>query len=267
MASVDIDPDDVSRSVGVDPVAKEVYVTTEAGTVSKLLPDGTNKTTFAVGLTNPQGIAFVPSGVPTTKPGVYVADPDASTVFRIPTNGIPVVFVTGGTPNFLAFESISGADPTPTPTPTPSPTASPTPTVSPTPTPSPAVGKALNISTRVDVETGDNVAIGGFIITGGTTPKTVIIRAIGPSLATSGVTGLLADPILELHEPDGSWMRHRVIGVPAHTEYPHSSCTSSTYSSNCTYYPGGYVPEVDSDDEWYAVRPETVLPDEPGHLP
>ena len=79
----------------------------------------------------------------------------------------------------------------------------------------------------------------------------------------SQVRAICDGPILT----DGSWMRHRVVGVPAHTEYPHSSCTSSTYSSNCTYYPGGYVPEVDSDDEWYAVRPETVLPDEPGHLP
>ena len=38
-----------------------------------------------------------------------------------------------------------------------------------------------NISTRLRVETGDNVLIGGFIITG-TQPKRVIVRAIGPSL-------------------------------------------------------------------------------------
>ena len=69
------------------------------------------------------------------------------------------------------------------------------------PTPTPAA-KALNISTRVDVGTGDDVAIGGFIITG-TESKKVIIRAIGPSLANAvpPVAGALADPILELHEP------------------------------------------------------------------
>jgi hypothetical protein len=196
---VDIDPDDVSRSVGVDPVAKDVYVTTEAGTVSKMEPDGTNKTTFATGngLINPRGLAFVPSGVPGTLPGVYVADPDANTVFRIPTNGIPVVFVTGVTPQFLVFENIAGPDPVPTPTPTPSPTPSATPTPSP---------KALNISTRLDVQTGDNVAIGGFIITGGTTPKTVIVRAIGPSLANANppVVGALQNPVLELHDSTGA---------------------------------------------------------------
>ena len=53
-----------------------------------------------------------------------------------------------------------------------------------------------NISTRLRVETGDNVLIGGFIITG-TQPKKVIIRAIGPSLASPGA---LADPILELRD-------------------------------------------------------------------
>lgn len=63
----------------------------------------------------------------------------------------------------------------------------------------------LNISTRLDVLTGDNVLIGGFIITG-TDAKTIAIRAIGPSLGNSNppVTGTLADPVLELHEPDGT---------------------------------------------------------------
>lgn len=54
---------------------------------------------------------------------------------------------------------------------------------------------AVNISTRVFVSTGDNVLIGGFIITGNA-PKVVIIRALGPS---TGVPGALQDPVLELH--------------------------------------------------------------------
>ncbi len=63
----------------------------------------------------------------------------------------------------------------------------------------------LNISTRMRVLTGDNVLIGGFIVTG-TDPKKVIIRGIGPSLAVNGVPipGRLADPTLELHLPDGT---------------------------------------------------------------
>lgn len=43
--------------------------------------------------------------------------------------------------------------------------------------------------------------IGGFILAGGNEPTTVILRAIGPSLPLGGV---LADPVLELHNPDGS---------------------------------------------------------------
>jgi len=49
------------------------------------------------------------------------------------------------------------------------------------------------------VQTGNNVLIGGFIITG-TQPKRVIVRAIGPSLS-SFFPGALADPVLELHGP------------------------------------------------------------------
>jgi hypothetical protein len=67
-------------------------------------------------------------------------------------------------------------------------------------------------------------------------------------------------------QPDGSWMRHRIIGVPGHYAYPSSSCSIDSYSSYCTYYPGGWVDEVDSDDETYPVTPDTVLPDEPGHV-
>ena len=52
------------------------------------------------------------------------------------------------------------------------------------------------------VQTGDNVGIGGLIITG-SVPKRVIVRAIGPSLTTSGITDPLADPVLELHGPAG----------------------------------------------------------------
>jgi hypothetical protein len=50
------------------------------------------------------------------------------------------------------------------------------------------------------VQTGDNVGIGGFIITG-SAPKHVLLRAIGPSLTQFGVPNVLADPVLELHGP------------------------------------------------------------------
>ncbi|HSH39568.1 MAG TPA: hypothetical protein VK993_12355 [Chthoniobacterales bacterium] len=55
----------------------------------------------------------------------------------------------------------------------------------------------LNISTRAQVQQGDNVLIGGFII-GGTDQKRVLLRAIGPSLGDNGVQGALQNPTLEL---------------------------------------------------------------------
>ncbi len=63
----------------------------------------------------------------------------------------------------------------------------------------------LNISTRLNAQTGDNVLIGGFIVTGDV-PKQVLLRAIGPSLseADAPVSGALMDTVLELHKPDGS---------------------------------------------------------------
>jgi hypothetical protein len=59
--------------------------------------------------------------------------------------------------------------------------------------------RMLNISTRAHVLNADSVAIGGFIVSG-TVPKKVIIRGIGPSLSTLGVSGAMADPTLELHQ-------------------------------------------------------------------
>jgi hypothetical protein len=64
-------------------------------------------------------------------------------------------------------------------------------------------GRVANISTRSRVETGDNVMIGGFILTG-TTPNQVIVRAIGPSLLARGVSDALLDPTLELYDSNGN---------------------------------------------------------------
>jgi DNA-binding beta-propeller fold protein YncE len=71
--------------------------------------------------------------------------------------------------------------------------------------PNPTNGQPLNIATRLQIQSGDNVLIAGFIITGpaGSTKK-VLIRGIGPSLANFGVAGTIPDPFLELHKPDGS---------------------------------------------------------------
>jgi hypothetical protein len=71
------------------------------------------------------------------------------------------------------------------------------------PPPTTGQSQVLQISTRGQVETGDNVMIGGFIIQNSTTKK-IIVRAIGPSLGSFGVSGALADPVLELHDGTGA---------------------------------------------------------------
>ena len=64
----------------------------------------------------------------------------------------------------------------------------------------------MNLSTRLFAQTGDNVGIAGFIITGNA-PKKIIVRGIGPSLSKFGVPNPLADPTLELRRADRSLIR------------------------------------------------------------
>ncbi|MGH7956747.1 MAG: hypothetical protein ACREH8_07020, partial [Opitutaceae bacterium] len=57
--------------------------------------------------------------------------------------------------------------------------------------------RLANVSARTQVGTGDDILIAGFVISG-QAPKTVLIRAVGPTLGTFDVTGALGDPKLEL---------------------------------------------------------------------
>ncbi|MDQ3199323.1 MAG: alpha/beta hydrolase [Verrucomicrobiota bacterium] len=82
-------------------------------------------------------------------------------------------------------------------------------TTLPPPVPFPSSGdlskKLLNVSTRSNVGTGDNVMVGGFIVTG-EGDKRVVLRALGPSLGQVGINGLLADPVLALYNSAGMLM-------------------------------------------------------------
>ncbi len=66
-----------------------------------------------------------------------------------------------------------------------------------------APASPANISTRGFVQTGDDVMIGGFILTG-TDTRRLLLRAIGPSLGAFGVSNALLDPTLELHDENGA---------------------------------------------------------------
>jgi len=90
-----------------------------------------------------------------------------------------------------------------------------------------------NISTRGNVQTGDNVMIGGFI-NQGAVPIKVLLRGIGPSLTSEGVSGALANPVLELHEPDGTtvitnddWMATQKADITATTLAPKNALESA----------------------------------------
>ena len=61
----------------------------------------------------------------------------------------------------------------------------------------------LNISTRGDVKAGDNIMIAGFIVLGNGS-QTVLVRAIGPTLADAGISDPLANPTLSLVDAQGA---------------------------------------------------------------
>jgi len=144
------------------------------------------------------------SGTPGHPDGMWdsgILNSGATFSFTFTTAGTFAYFCTVHGSCCTMIGSITVTAPTPTPTPTPSPT----PTATPSPTPTPSTTSLGNISTRLAVQTGDNVLIGGFIVTG-TQPKKVLLRAIGPSLSNANppVAGALADPVLELHDGTGA---------------------------------------------------------------
>jgi hypothetical protein len=60
-----------------------------------------------------------------------------------------------------------------------------------------------NLSTRGLVGSGNNVLIGGLIIGSGE-PPVIVLRAIGPTLSSFGITQPLQDPTLELRDANGA---------------------------------------------------------------
>jgi hypothetical protein len=104
--------------------------------------------------------------------------------------------------------------------------------------------QAINLSTRMRVQTGDNVGIGGFIVTG-TAPKHVLIRAIAPSLTALGVPGVLANPMLELHGPgdfvtmtNDNWRDTQEAAIQATGLPPTNNLESAI---DATLAPGAYT--------------------------
>ena len=136
-----------------------------------------------------------------TATATATATPTATATATATASPTPTATATA-TPTATASATAT-ATATATPTATATATAKPTATATATPTATPA--QSLNISTRVRVDTGDKVMIGGFIIRGNL-PKPVVLRGLGPSLVNSGITAgsVLNDPVLELHGSSGA---------------------------------------------------------------
>jgi len=100
----------------------------------------------------------------------------------------------------------------------------------------------LNIATRLKVLTGDNVLIGGFIITG-TDPKKVLILGIGPSLAQF-FSGSLSDPTLELYQGNTLLQMNDNWKIPAQAEIEATGLQPSNDLESAivrTLNPGSYT--------------------------
>jgi hypothetical protein len=120
----------------------------------------------------------------------------------------------------------------------------------------PTTPRLLNISGRAQVGTGANILIAGFVI-GGSTSRTVLIRASGPALAQFGVAGTLADPMLQLSRinadgtsaligTDTGWGGSAQIAATAATVGAFSWGALATADSALlvTLPPGAYTAEI-----------------------
>jgi len=134
-----------------------------SGNVFKFTPVG-SKSTFASGLNRPVGLAFDSGG------NLFVADQSTGTIYKFTPGGTKTTFATGlSGPEGLAIRP----------------------------------GQLTNISTRLEVLSGNSVLIAGFIISG-TDNKEVLLRSLGPTLTQFGVVGALADTTIELHNGAGA---------------------------------------------------------------
>ena len=191
------------------------------GTVSKFTPTGVH-TAFASGLTTPFALAFDSGGNLFVADGGYSWDypPVDGAVYKFTPTGLRSIFASGLTyPNGLAIDSadnlfvadvhweqqtLAGSILKITPSGVRTTFASRiVAAMAFQPPPTSGSGQLQNISTRAFVQTGDNVMIGGVIITG-SGEKKVILRAIGPSLGNDGITNPLQNPTLELHDHTGA---------------------------------------------------------------
>ncbi|MGI8956735.1 MAG: hypothetical protein ACR2II_07460 [Chthoniobacterales bacterium] len=101
------------------------------------------------------------------------------------------------------------------------------------------------------VNTGDQVGIAGFIITGGSAQ--VVLRALGPTLTSYGIDAALVDPTLELHDDAGAiiatnddWQETQATEIEALGLAPYNPSESAIVR---TLAPGSYTAIIQGKDE------------------
>jgi hypothetical protein len=123
-----------------------------------------------------------------------------------------------------------------------------------------ATSRLTNISTRGLVLTDSNVMIAGVIVQ--TSSEKVIVRALGPTLASFGITNSLANPALELHDTNGSllaandnWKTKQQTEIIASGHAPSNDLESAIVS---TLAPGNYTAIVRGVNSMTGVAPVEV---------
>jgi hypothetical protein len=119
-------------------------------------------------------------------------------------------------------------------------------------TATPSTPRLINISCRVGVNAGGSV-IAGFVV-GGSTSKTVLIRASGPALKAFGLSGFMPDPQVQLYSNNApiaynagwggdSQMAAAMAKVNA---FLYSDANSADSALLLTLQPGAYTADVSS---------------------
>src|SRR5436189_41029 len=191
--------------VAVDAFGNVFEANFNSGVIFKFTPAGV-KSTFASGLNGPVALAFDASG------NLFEADSSSNSIFKFTPAGVKTTFASGlNMPVALAFDApatLSEGNHGSNKTFKFTPAGAKSTFASGLSSPSglafePATAQLTNISTRASVQTGSGVTIAGFIISG-TDSKQVVIRGLGPTLTQFGVSGVLADPTLDLHNSTSS---------------------------------------------------------------
>ena len=109
----------------------------------------------------------------------------------------------------------------------------------------------LNVSTRVFVQDGDSVGIGGFIV-GGADAKKVVLRGLGPSLAQSGIADPLSDPRLKLFDSAGNLLAVNEGWTSQHDELVAAGLAPAHERDSAmvaTLTPGAYTVVLESSSQ------------------